>query len=79
MRDKGLDIFLMVLFGTGGIAILILAWARPMPVPERILTTSVGVMGLFWVLVRALLLMFERAKINVGKDPAEVGVRKKPY
>ena len=79
MRDKGLDIFLMVLFGVGGIAILVLAWTRPMPVPERILTTSVGAIGFFGVLARALFLVFEQGRINLEKDSAEVRVRKKPY
>ena len=60
MRDKGLGIFLMVLFGMGGITILILAWAWPMPLPERILATSVGSIGLVWVLTRALLLGYFR-------------------
>ena len=79
MRDKGLDIFLMVLFGVGGIVILVLAWTRPMPVPERILTTSIGAIGFFGVLARALFLLFEQGRINLEKDSAEVGVRKKPY
>ena len=79
MRDKSLDIFLMVLFGLGGMTILILAWAQPMPLPERILTTSVGSIGLFGVLIRALLLMSVRSETNVGKGPPEVEVKKKPY
>ena len=55
MRDKSLDIFLMVLFGIGGITILVLAWLQPMPLTDRILTTFVGSIGLVWVSIRALL------------------------
>lgn len=54
MRDKALDIFIIVSFGLGGIAILILAWVQPMPLSERISTTFFGSMGLlgvlFWLL-----------------------------
>jgi len=45
MRDKGLGIFLMVLFGMGGITILILAWVQPMPVAERISNFKEVVLG----------------------------------
>ena len=61
MKDKGLDIFLAVLFGIGGIVILVLAWAGQMPVPERIFATLIASIGLIWVLIRALLLMSVRA------------------
>jgi len=80
IRDKALDIFLMMLFGMGGITILILAWAQPMLLPERILTTSVGSVGLFWVLIRALSLIAMRARMCVEEVPAEVEeVEKKQY
>ena len=62
MRDKGLRIFLMVLFGMGGIAILVLAWARPMPLAQRVLATSVGSIGLSWVFIQALLLRSVRSR-----------------
>ena len=76
-RDKSLDIFLMVLFGMGGIAVLTLAWTQPMPLPEKVLATSIGVIGLFWVLIRALSLVIMRAKINIAKNTAEFGLKKK--
>ena len=79
IRDKTLDIFLMVLFGMGGITILILAWAQPMPLPGRILTTSIGSIGLFWVLIRILLLHSVLAKMGTAKVPEEDEVEKKPY
>ena len=61
MRDKPLGIFLMVLFGISGIAILMLAWLQPMLASERILTTFVGSIGLFVALVRALMLKSPQA------------------
>ena len=64
MRDKSLGIFLMVLFGISGIAILMLAWLQPMPASERILTTFVGSTGLFVALVRALMLKSPQAKTD---------------
>ena len=62
MRDKSLSIFLMALFGISSIAILMLAWLRPVPESERILTTFIGSAGLFVVLSRALLLRSLHAK-----------------
>ncbi len=56
MEDKSLNVFLMVLFGISGIAILILAWVRPMTASESILTTLIGSAGLFMALTRARLL-----------------------
>ncbi len=79
MNDKSLDIFLMVLFGAGGITILIVAWAQPMPVLERVLTTSIGLIGPFWVLVRALSLTSVLAKMGIRKNLAEVEMKKKPH
>lgn len=54
MRDRALSVFLMLLFGAGGIAVLVLAWVRPMPLTERILAVSVGSVGVIWVLGRLL-------------------------
>ena len=66
MVDKAPDIFLMLLFGMGGIIILILAWVQPMAVSERILTTFVGSVGPFGVLIR-LLLLRSKASMDTGK------------
>ena len=55
MRDKSLDIFLMVIFGVGGITILILAWAQPMHLTDRILSTFIGSIGVAWILIRTVL------------------------
>ena len=71
MTDKGLEIFLMLLFGMGGTTILIVAWVQPMPVFERILATFIGSIGLFGGLVR-LLLLRSKANIYAGNIPAKV-------
>ncbi len=75
MSDKSLDIFLMVLFGMGGITLLILAWAQPMPLMERILIISAGLIGIFWVLIRLLGLRSLPAKTGMDKIPPEVEVK----
>ena len=62
MTDQGLDKILIVLFGIGGIAILICAWVQSMPQPERILTVCIGSVGLLGAIVRALLLRFTLVK-----------------
>ena len=56
MRDKGLDILLMGIFGMGGVTILILAWVRPMSMFERVFPSVIGSLGLLFVLVKVLLL-----------------------
>ena len=48
MIDKSLNMFLMVLFGVSGIAILVLAWVWPMPASERIIATFVAQLGSLW-------------------------------
>lgn len=52
MKDQGVDVLLILLFGAGGITLLVLAWT--MPLPEKILAISVGLLGLFWVLIKIL-------------------------
>ena len=72
MRDKSLDIFLMVLFGISGAAILMLAWLRPMPGADRILSTFIGSVGLFVAFTRALLLKSSRTETERVLVKAEV-------
>ena len=67
MRDKSLEILLMVLFGIGGIIILVLTWSQTMLFPERILSTSIGSIGLVWATARALLLRTMSAKMAVER------------
>ena len=66
MRDKGLQLFLMVVFGAGGIGILVLAWIQPMTLHERILITFVGSVGVLWMLIHALSFMpvLKRGRIS---------------
>ena len=68
MGDKSLDIFLMIVFGIGGIIILITAWIQPMSVLERVLTVSIGSIGLFWVLVRTIPLKSMLGKLGIRKS-----------
>jgi hypothetical protein len=79
MHDKALGTFLMVLFGSGGIVVLVLAWTRPLPLPDRILTTFVGSAGLVWTSIRALSFMFVRTKTNLGTDLPQAEVKKSRY
>ena len=74
MLDKGLDKLLMGFFGTGGITILILAWAQPMPLPERMIAIIIGAIGIVWVLIRALSWRSGLAKVSVAESQAEVEV-----
>ena len=69
MRDKSLDILLMALFGTSGIAILLLAWLQPMADSERILTTLIGSVGLLLASIKAK---------QVKAPPVTTGNKSKP-
>ena len=58
MTDKGLDRLIYAIFGIGGMAILILAWVRPMTLSERIPVIFIGSIGFIYALIRALLSRF---------------------
>ncbi len=73
MKDKSMEVFLAVLFGILGLAIIILAWVRPMAESERILTTLIGSVGLLSALGRGLFLKTNRQE----KDAEYVLVRAK--
>jgi hypothetical protein len=60
--DKGLQIFIVVLFSVLGMAIVVLAWVQPMLVAERIITTFIGLVGISWVLLRVLLMRSAKAR-----------------
>ena len=77
MRDKSLDIFLMLLFGISGVAILMLAWLQPMVVPERILTTFIGSVGLLVAVIRAPRLKSGKDRTDDASVLAEVEVADK--
>jgi len=76
--DKALDIFLIVFFGMAGIAVLILAWTQPMPVSERILTTSAGSIGLLWALIQTIVFKYVRTSTSATSVPVEAQVEDKP-
>ncbi len=78
MIDKTLDIFLIVLFGAGGMTILLLAWIQPMSLSERILSTSIGAIGLFWMLLRTLQFRSLHAGNDAGPDTVNIEVEDKP-
>jgi len=73
IKDKTLDILLVILFGLGGIAILIMAWAQPMTPTERTLTISIGSMGLFGMLIR--MLIHKHLPANNHTEPLPVEAR----
>ncbi|MCH8865098.1 MAG: hypothetical protein IIB13_07050 [Chloroflexi bacterium] len=65
MKDKSMEVFLVVLFGILGLAIIVLAWVRPMPDSERILTTLIGSIGLLLALGQGLFLKTNRQETEV--------------
>ena len=65
MKGKSMEVFLAGLFGILGLAIIILAWVRPMPESERILTTIIGSIGLLLALGRGWFLKTTRQETEV--------------
>ena len=76
MRDRALSAFLIALFGISGIAIMTLAWVRPMPASDRILSTLVGSAGLLVVFTQALLLKSSPSREKAERIPVEVATEK---
>ena len=76
MRDKSLSVFLIVLFGVSGIAIMTLAWVKPMLASERILSTLVGSVGLLVVFTQALLLKSSPSGAKAELIPVEMEAEK---
>jgi hypothetical protein len=64
MQDKSLDIFLILLFGVSGIAVLVLAWLWPVMAPERIPATFIGSVGVFVAAARALHFKSPQSRAN---------------
>lgn len=67
MRDIGLDKFLVGLIGMPGLTACVLAWVQPMDLPERILTTAIGMIGLTWALIRGLSLRSIPAELSIER------------
>jgi hypothetical protein len=67
MKNKTLNMVLMVVFGVGGIGTLAIAWGQPLPLSDRILPTFGGVIGLAWVLLLAVLPRLTPVKADTSK------------
>ncbi len=63
MKDKGLERILLVMFGMGGITLLIIAFLQTMLPSETMMVTPIGSLSLLVVLIRSL--FFFRAKAGV--------------
>jgi hypothetical protein len=72
MRDKSLNIWLIVLFGLSGMAILLLAWLLPTLQSERITATLVGSAGLLLASARALILKRSLVRTDDQTVPVKV-------
>ncbi len=72
MKDNSTEMLLMVLFGILGLAVICLAWLRPMPEAERALTTLVGVAGLLPALGKGLFHRANRRRAETESVPVRV-------
>ena len=64
MKDKSLDIFLMMIFGISGAVVLLLAWLRPMAGWDGIFTIAIGLSGLASAFFVALRLRWHQAQVK---------------
>jgi hypothetical protein len=76
MKDKSLGIWMTVLFGIPGIAVLMLAWLWPVLETERNMAIFVGSAGLLSALVQVWLLRRSTMKVD-DKMPVKVEVENK--
>lgn len=60
MKDKSLDIWLMVLFGGSGLAAVVLGWSLPGLQTDRLAATLVGLGGIAVAVIRGLILRKDR-------------------
>jgi len=56
MKDRSLGIWLIVLFGVAGVAVIMLAWFWPTLQSDRIAATLTGLVGIAVAVIRALTL-----------------------
>ena len=75
MKDKSLGMFLTVLFGISGVAILVLTWLQPMPGTERVLSTLIGSTGLLVATGWGMLLRSAKAGANAESVPVKIEVK----
>ena len=72
MRDKSLGIFLTVLFGISGMAVLLLVWLWPTLESERTMAIFVGSAGLLVALIQVLALKRSSGRIGDEQDMVTV-------
>jgi len=74
MKDRALGIWLIVMFGVSGLAVIVLAWLWPTLQSDRIITTFAGLVGVVIAVVRGLTL---RESPGDKQAPVEVEVENK--
>jgi hypothetical protein len=73
MEDRSLGIWLMVIFGVSGLAVLVLAWSLAAFESDRLAATLVGAVGIGVAVVRFL--MLRRCPVGNGEGaPVSVQV-----
>ena len=77
MIDRSLGIFLLLSFGTTGMAVLVMAWIQPMHASERIMTTLAGSIGIFLALSMVLSLKRLRPETDSERGSVEVEVEER--
>ncbi|MFC2122379.1 hypothetical protein ACFLRP_01690 [Bacteroidota bacterium] len=72
IRDKALDVFLMLFFSSSGLLILIFAFSQPMGATDRAFTIVIGSAGVLGAMARALVRKAVRFRTNAGSDMIQV-------
>jgi len=72
IRDKALDIFLMLFFSSSGLLILIFAFSQPMEAMDRAFTIVIGSAGVLGTVARAMVLKAVRVRMNAGSGLVQV-------
>jgi uncharacterized membrane protein len=75
MKDKSLGIWLVVLFGGSGLAVISLGWLLPWLESDRIVATLGGMAGLIVAAIRLLML---RQPNNEKPVTVEIEIDSKP-
>jgi len=68
MKDKSLGIWLIVLFGVSGMAVITLAWLWPTLQSDRIVATLTGLVGIAIALICAFTLRQSTANKQVAVE-----------
>ena len=74
MKDKSLEISLILIFGISGLAVTILAWFWPAMESDRLMATLAGLTGILIALFRYLSLK-RSVKTESERVPVEVEAR----